>query len=158
MTSAAAIAAVQRRSRYAINFPDPLEGYAEVPIIATVRPWVAEGITTLEGNELIRYQEHADEAANRISRLFKTTFIHELNSRLGQFHSDMEKLSAALRTRPLHGATYRLVELVKPEFDDPYGRLPIEASVGNDPRACRCGQRTDIPLGGHGQWPRPHPP
>lgn len=106
--------------RYAIDFPDPLEGYAEVPIIGTAKPWVIEGIATLEGNELIRYREHADEAANRVSRLFKTTFIHELNSRFGQLHSDMEKLSGALRTRPLHGETYRLIELVKPEFDDLY--------------------------------------
>jgi hypothetical protein len=52
--------------------------------------------------------------------LFKTTFIHELNSRFGRLHADMEKLSAALRTRPLHGETYRLVELVKPAFDDLY--------------------------------------
>lgn len=54
--------------RYAIDFPDPLEGYAEVPIIGTAKPWVVEGIATLEGNELIRYREHADEAARRSRR------------------------------------------------------------------------------------------
>ncbi|MER8727650.1 SbcC/MukB-like Walker B domain-containing protein [Mesorhizobium sp. M1027] len=106
--------------RYAIDFPDALEGYADVPIIGTVKPWVSTGIAMLEENELIRYREHADEAADRISRLFKTTFIHELNSRFGQLRSEMEKLSAALRTRPLHGEIYRLAELVKPEFDDLY--------------------------------------
>lgn len=106
--------------RYAIDFPDALEGYADVPIISTVKPWVSVGIAMLEDNELIRYREQADEAADRVSRLFKTTFIHELNSRFGQLHSEMEKLSAALRTRPLHGEIYRLVELVKPEFDDLY--------------------------------------
>jgi hypothetical protein len=106
--------------RYAIDFPDALEGYADVPIIGTVKPWVSDGIAMLEDNELIHYRQHADEAADRVSRLFKTTFIHELNSRFGQLHSEMEKLSAALRTRPLHGETYRLTELVKPEFDDLY--------------------------------------
>lgn len=106
--------------RYAIDFPDALEGYADVPIIGTVKPWVSAGIAMLEDNQLIRYREQADEAADRVSRLFKTTFIHELNSRFGQLHSEMEKLSAALRTRPLHGEIYRLVELVKPEFDDLY--------------------------------------
>ncbi|GAA4480941.1 SbcC/MukB-like Walker B domain-containing protein [Gluconacetobacter asukensis] len=104
--------------RYAIDFPDALEGYAEAPIIGMVGPWVSDGITMLEGNELIRYRAHADEAADRVSRLFRTTFIHELNSRFGQLKSEMEKLSAALRTRPLHGETYRLVALVKPEFED----------------------------------------
>lgn len=106
--------------RYAIDFPDALEGYADVPIIGTVKPWVSDGIAMLEDNELIRYREQADEAADRVSRLFKTTFIHELNSRFGQLHSEMEKLSAALRTRALHGEIYRLAELVKPEFDDLY--------------------------------------
>lgn len=106
--------------RYAIDFPDALEGYADVPIIATVRPWVSDGIAMLEDNELIRYREHANEAADRVSRLFKTTFIHELNSRFGQLHAEMEKLSQALRARPLHGEVYSLKETVKPEFDDLY--------------------------------------
>jgi hypothetical protein len=106
--------------KYAIDFPDALEGYADAPIMTTVKPWVSDGIAMLEGNELIRYREQADEAADRVSRLFKTTFIHELNSRFAQLHSEMEKLSAALRTRPLHGEVYRLVEFPKPEFDDLY--------------------------------------
>lgn len=105
---------------YSVNFPDALEGYAQVGIIAVVRPWVAEGVETLEGNELIRYREQADEAADHVSRLFKTTFIHELNSRFGELHSEMERLSKALRTRPLHGETYRLHEIVKPTFEDLY--------------------------------------
>lgn len=106
--------------RYAIDFPDALEGYAQALILETVKPWVSDGIATLEGNELIRYRDQADQAADQVSRLFRTTFIHELNSRFGQLHSEMEKLSAALRTRPLHGETYRLVATVKPEFDDLY--------------------------------------
>src|SRR5262249_52476780 len=51
--------------RYALNFPDALEGYAQVSISTTVNSWVTEGIATLEGNELIRYREQADEAAGR---------------------------------------------------------------------------------------------
>jgi hypothetical protein len=106
--------------RYAIDFPDALEDYAQASIIGTVKPWVKDGIAALEGNELIRYRQQADEAADRVSRLFKTTFVHELNSRFGQLHAEIEKLSAALRTRPLHGEIYRLKELVKPEFEDLY--------------------------------------
>lgn len=105
---------------YAMNFPDALEGYAQASITRVVRDWVSEGVATLEGNELIRYRNQADEAADRVSRLFKTTFIHELNSRFGELHSEMEKLSRALRARPLHGETYRLHEMVKPEFADLY--------------------------------------
>lgn len=105
---------------YAMSFPDALQGYAQASITKVVREWVTEGVATLEGNELIRYREQADEAADRVSRLFKTTFIHELNSRFGELHSEMEKLSRALKARPLHGETYRLHELVKPEFEDLY--------------------------------------
>jgi hypothetical protein len=104
--------------RYAIDFPDSLEGYAQVPIIAAVMPWVMEGIATLEGNELIRYRAQAEEAAGRVTLLFKTTFIHELNSRFGQMEAEMDRLAKALRSRPLHGETYSLKTLVKPEFED----------------------------------------
>jgi hypothetical protein len=105
---------------YAMNFPDALEGYAHAKITTAVRHWVEEGIAALEGNELLRYAEQANEAADRVSRLFKTTFVHELNSRFGELRAEMEKLSRALRARPLHGETYRLHELVKPDFEDLY--------------------------------------
>lgn len=105
---------------YAMNFPDALEGYGQALITTVVKHWVEEGIQTLEGNELIRYGNQADEAADRVSRIFRTTFVHELNSRFGELRAEMEKLSRALRARPLHGETYRLHEMVKPEFDDLY--------------------------------------
>ncbi|SEH43236.1 SbcC/MukB-like Walker B domain-containing protein [Tardiphaga sp. OK245] len=106
--------------RYKLTFPDALEGYAEASITGTVKPWVRDGIATLEGNELTRYRQHADEAAERMSKLFKTNFIHELNNRFGQLDSEMEKLSAALKTRPLHGETYRLVHSPRTEQEDLY--------------------------------------
>ncbi len=105
---------------YAMNFPDALEGYAQAPITTVVKGWVLEGIALLEGNELIRYRDQADGAADRVTRLFKTTFVHELNSRFGELQAEMEKLSHALRARPLHGETYRLKEMVKPDFEDLY--------------------------------------
>ncbi|MCZ4093301.1 SbcC/MukB-like Walker B domain-containing protein [Sinorhizobium psoraleae] len=104
--------------RYAINFPDPLEGYAQASITGTVKSWVTEGIATLEGNELIRYREQAEEAAGRVTLLFKTTFIHELSSRFGQMEAEMDRLAKALRSRPLHGETYSLKTSVKQEFED----------------------------------------
>jgi len=105
---------------YAKTFPDALEGYAQASITKVIKGWVAEGIAMLEGNELIRYGNQADEAADRVSRLFKTTFVHELNSRFGELKAEMEKLSRALQARPLHGETYRLHEMVKPDFEDLY--------------------------------------
>ena len=106
--------------RYALDFPDTLENYGGAAIISTIKPWVEEGIKALEENELIRYRRQADEASDRVSGLFRTTFIHELNSRFGTLHAEMETLSRALRARPLHGETYQLHEMVKPEFEDLY--------------------------------------
>jgi hypothetical protein len=106
--------------RYAMAFPDPLEGYAQALIVETVKPWVLEGIATLQGNELIRYREQADEAASRVTLLFKTTFIHELNSRFGQMDVEMERLAKALRSRPFNNETYSLKASIKQEFEDIY--------------------------------------
>lgn len=106
--------------RYALAFPDALEGAADAKITGAVKQWVDEGVEALEGNELIRYRSHADEAADRVSRLFRTNFIHELNSRFGTLESELETLGRALRSRPLHGEIYQLQSLVKPEFEDLY--------------------------------------
>lgn len=103
---------------YSIEFPDSLDSYGQAPISTTVRDWVAQGMVALEGNELIRYRRQADDAADTVSRLFRTTFIHELNNRFGELQQEMQTLSRALRTRPLHGERYRLKESVKPEFAD----------------------------------------
>jgi hypothetical protein len=105
---------------YAMNFPDALEGAADAKITGAVRQWVTEGVEALEGNELIRYRSQADEAAERVSRLFRTNFIHELNSRFGTLEAELETLGRALRSRPLHGDIYQLQSLLKPEFEDLY--------------------------------------
>ncbi|MBY8823350.1 SbcC/MukB-like Walker B domain-containing protein [Sphingomonas colocasiae] len=106
--------------RYAMNFPDTLEGAADAKITGAIRQWVTEGVEALEGNELIRYRSQADEAADRVSRLFRTNFIHELNSRFGTLEAELETLGRALRSRPLHGEIYQLQSLLKPEFEDLY--------------------------------------
>ena len=104
--------------RYAIDFPDACPEHATAPIVAAVRPWVAQGIEALEGNELIRYLRHADEAADRIARLFRTTFIHELNSRFAHLDNEIAALTSALKARPLHSETYSLHASIKPEYED----------------------------------------
>ncbi|MCZ7465414.1 SbcC/MukB-like Walker B domain-containing protein [Rhizobium rhizogenes] len=114
--------------RYAMAFPDPLEGYAQALIVETVKPWVLEGIATLQGNELIRYREQADEAASRVTLLFKTTFIHELNSRFGQMEVEMERLAKALRSRPFNNEAYSLKASIKQEFEDIY-RLVRDSEI-----------------------------
>ncbi|MDK4705023.1 SbcC/MukB-like Walker B domain-containing protein [Rhizobium sp. CNPSo 4062] len=106
--------------RYAMAFPDPLEGYAQALITGAVRTWVNDGIATLEGNELIRYRQLADEIADHVTLLFKTTFIHELNSRFGQMEVEMDRLAKALRSRPFNNETYSLKASIKQEFEDIY--------------------------------------
>lgn len=104
--------------RYSLEFPDQFPDYATAPIVETVKPWVSQGVATLEGNELIRYQRQADEAADRIARLFRTNFIHELNSRFALIGNEIAGLRAALGDRPLHGEIYSLHATVRPEYED----------------------------------------
>ncbi len=111
---------------YSLAFPDALADYGQAHVPTTVKEWVDQGVAALEGNELIQYRRQADNAADTVSRLFRTTFIHELNNRFGALHEEMQSLSKALRSRPLHGERYHLKETVKPEFADLH-RLAIDS-------------------------------
>lgn len=85
-------------------------------IVSEVKPWVSANVAMLEGNELIRYRRQADEAAEQIGRLFRTAFIHELNTRFNALKTELENLTRALRARPLHGEIYTLHARPKEEF------------------------------------------
>ncbi len=85
-------------------------------IISEVKPWVSANVTALEGNELIRYRSQADEAAEQIGRLFRTAFIHELNTRFNTLKTELDNLTRALKARPLHGEIYTLHARPKEEF------------------------------------------
>jgi len=103
-------------THYRLTFNTDAPSGPEMRILADIKPWVDEHVTGLEGNELIRYRKQADEAADQISRLFRTDFIHTLNSRFSGLESDLNELNKALRTRPLHGEVYTLRSHVRPEF------------------------------------------
>ncbi|WP_313336043.1 SbcC/MukB-like Walker B domain-containing protein [Sphingobium yanoikuyae] len=85
-------------------------------ILGEVRPWLEEGIAALADNDLIQYRSQADEAAETIDRLFRTTFIHELNSRFAALDDELEAINAALRTRPLHNEVYTIKSRIKDAF------------------------------------------
>jgi uncharacterized protein YPO0396 len=103
-------------TRYRLTFNTEAPSGPEMRILGDIRPWVDEQVAALEGNELIRYRKQADEAADQISRLLRTDFIHKLNSRFSDLESDLGELNKALRTRPLHGEVYSLRAQVRPEF------------------------------------------
>lgn len=85
-------------------------------VILDIKPWVLDDIAMLENNELIRYQRQADEAAERVTHLFRSSFIHELNSRFRALETEMEDLRTALRSKQFHGEIYTLHALVRSEF------------------------------------------
>lgn len=85
-------------------------------IVAEVKPWVSSNVAALEDNELIRYRAQADEAAEQIGRLFRTAFIHELNTRFNTMKTEFDNLARALKARPLHGEIYTLHARPKEEF------------------------------------------
>ncbi len=101
---------------YRVTFGGEAPAGAQVRIIGEIKPWVDENIASLEENELIRYRRQADEAADQIGRLFRTAFVHELNSRFAMLRAELENLGKALRSRPLHNKIYTLHAQVKPEF------------------------------------------
>ncbi|TIL68468.1 SbcC/MukB-like Walker B domain-containing protein [Mesorhizobium sp.] len=101
---------------YRVNFDNSAPVAMQGKITAEVKPWVAENVIALEGNELIRYRRQADEAADQISRLFRTAFINELNTRFNDLKTELDNLGRALKTRPLHGEIYTLHARPKEEF------------------------------------------
>lgn len=107
-------------TRYRINFGVEPPAVGDGEVLKVLRPWVDESVTALEGNELIRYRRQADEAAEHVVRLFRTAFVHELNSRFSEVESEIEGVNRALRTRPLHGEVYALRATIKPEFEGLY--------------------------------------
>jgi len=103
-------------TRYRLSFNTDAPSTPDARILGEIREWVDEQTAALEGNELIRYRRQADEAADQISLLLRTDFIHNLNSRFGALESDLNELNKALRTRPLHNEIYMLKSQVRPEF------------------------------------------
>ena len=121
--------------RYAIDFPDALEGYADVPIIGTVktmgvmmalRCWKS---TNSSGTEQA-------EGGGR-SRLWSDLLIHELNSRFGQLHSKMEKLIGGTPVHAPSTESLSLAELVNGV------RRPLHLAKDSetDERVLRCSVR-----------------
>jgi uncharacterized protein YPO0396 len=93
---------------------------ANSSIFKHINPWVEQTIAVLEGNDLARYRSQADEAAERITFFFRTSFVQEINSRFRDLEREIEDVRQALRSKQLHGEIYSLHALVRPEFRDLY--------------------------------------
>jgi hypothetical protein len=103
-------------STYRHSFDTSAPAPGEAKILAELKPWVDENVQRLEANELIRYKDQADQAAEQVVSLFRTAFVHELNSRLSRLESDLRDVNNALRERALHGEVYTLRHQIRPEF------------------------------------------
>lgn len=103
---------------YDFSVQRPFDGNSS--IMRDMKPWVHETIEALEGNDLIRYRQQADEAAERVTYLFRTSFVQELNGRFRNVEREIDDLRAALRSKQLHGEIYSLHATVRPEFRDLY--------------------------------------
>ncbi|MGH7025907.1 SbcC/MukB-like Walker B domain-containing protein [Brevundimonas sp.] len=101
---------------YRLQFNDEAPTGAGNTILVEVKPWVDGQVEVLEGNELIRYRQQAEEAADQVGRVFRTDFVHELNSRFSQLGSVIEGLNKALKDRPFHNEIYTLKALPRPEL------------------------------------------
>ncbi|MNU29767.1 Chromosome partition protein Smc [compost metagenome] len=101
---------------YRHRFNDEAPSGAEHSIQSRVRPWLEEQIEALEGNELIQYRQQAEDAAEQVGRVFRTDFVHELNSRFSQLQEVIAGLNRALKDRPLHNEIYMLKAQVREEL------------------------------------------
>jgi energy-coupling factor transporter ATP-binding protein EcfA2 len=102
--------------RYCLAFAAQHPFNRDSKVIGDIKPWVDETIALLEGNDLVRYRRQADEAAERITYLFRSSFVHELNSRFRSLETEIDDLKTALRSNRLHGEVYSLHAQVRPEF------------------------------------------
>lgn len=89
-------------------------------IFGQIKPWLIQTLEILEGNDLVRYRRQADEAAERITFFFRTSFVQEINSRFRDLEREIDDVRLALRSKQLHGEVYSLHALVKPEFRQLY--------------------------------------
>lgn len=128
-----------RVTRFRIDFGVEAPAVESGSVLKTLRPWVDENVITLETNELIRYRRHADEAVEQVVRIFRTAFVHELNSRFNTVETEIEAINRALRARPLHGEVYALKATVKPEFDALY-RLARDSETDDETLAALFGR------------------
>jgi hypothetical protein len=103
---------------YVLSFGGERPFDREPSVVHLIKPWLLESIALLEGNELIAFRRQADEAAERIAFLFRSSFIHELNNRFRALETEIDDLRTALRAKRLHGEIYSLHGNVKPEFRD----------------------------------------
>lgn len=128
-----------RVTRFRMEFGVEAPAVEDGGILRVLRPWVDENVTLLETNELIRYRRHADEAVEQVIRIFRTAFVHELNSRFNTVESEIEGINRALRSRPLHGEVYALKAAVKPEFEALY-RLARDSETDDETLAALFGR------------------
>lgn len=92
--------------RYNFDSAAPTPGAAN--IVSEVRPWVQANVERLESNELLAYRQQADAAALQVVSLFRSAFVHELNSRFSALEDELDLINTALQARPLHNEVYRI--------------------------------------------------
>lgn len=93
---------------------------ANSSIFQHIKPWVEQTLEILEGNDLVQYKRQADEAAERITFFFRTSFVQEINSRFRDLEREIDDVRQALRSKQLHGEVYSLHAIVRPEFRELY--------------------------------------
>ena len=125
--------------RFRVKFGSASVPEPQARIIAVILPWLEEGIALLESNQLIQYREQADRAAEEVSHLFRTSFVHELNGRFSGLRSEISALNGALQSRPLHGEVYSVHSEIKPAFDALY-RLARDSETDEDVLAALFGR------------------
>lgn len=84
---------------------------------------VEEEYARLTGTRLHEAEDNLREASEQIQGIIQGRFLTELGSRLSDARSKVDKLTAALRNRPLHNERYRFKTLYAPGRHEDLARL-----------------------------------
>ncbi len=79
---------------------------SESALLLEVRPWLDLNIGDIENNALREREREAAEAAAQARSLFRSEFINELTSRIGNMEWELRALNASMASHPFHSERY----------------------------------------------------
>jgi len=79
---------------------------AESALLTEIKPWMEVNIEEIETNALREREREAAEAAAKARSLFRSEFINELTSRIGNMDWELRALNASMANHPFHNERY----------------------------------------------------
>lgn len=82
---------------------------SEAQLARDIEPWVAQNIQRIEDVDLVRYEDHAAEAAEKTRNFFQHSFAFELRERFDGLRRSLDEMNRTLSKQDFHYERYRFV-------------------------------------------------